>query len=629
MMHLMQQFECLKIQLKAIKLATKNFANENCIGRGGFGKVYKGELVHYKGKEIVAIKRLDPVFGQGNPEFWREIIMLSLYKHDNIVSLLGFCDESDEKILVYEYASRRSLDSYLNKDDLIWIQRLNICIGAARGLAYLHNPFGTQQRVLHRDIKSSNILLDENWNAKISDLGLSKFGPANQDYTFLVTNGVGTIGYCDPLYMETGLLTKESDVYSFGVVLFEVLCGRLCISNKNGIHRPSLTGLVRQYYSQNKIKEIIFDKIKDEINPKSLEAFTTIAYRCLSRDLEERPLMTDIVSILESAREYQLELNSFDLKNNPIQSSSYEQGETTQEKSSDMLVLMLCSIGVWEGFYPLRNKWIRLPTIPCEESFNYSEQESVAVGSELLVFGREVLGFVIWKYSFIRRHWLKCDGMNHPRRLFGSGTLGSIAIVAGGCDKNGNILKSAELYDSSTGRWEILPDMHSPRRLCSSFFMDKKFYVIGGMTSSTDSLTCGEEFDLNTKHWRKIDGMYPIIVNKVTQAPPLVAVVSNELYALDYLSSMVKKYDKYKNSWDVLGRLPVKASSMEGWGLVFKACGDGLLVVYGQRTLGNESLVLNSCSPKSRVEDGILDWNVLGVKEQKSPFIYDCVVMDC
>ncbi|CAI9293519.1 unnamed protein product [Lactuca saligna] len=333
--------------------------------------------------------------------------MLSLYKHDNIVSLLGFCDENDEKILVYEYASRRSLDSYLNKDDLIWIQRLNICIGAARGLAYLHNPFGTQQRVLHRDIKSSNILLDENWNAKISDLGL---------------------------------LTKESDVYSFGVVLFEVLCGRLCIGNKNGIHRPSLTG---------------------------------------------------------------------------------------------------------------------------------------------------------------------------------------------GCDKNGNILKSAELYDSSTGRWEILPDMHSSRRLCSCFFMDKKFYVIGGMTSSTDSLTCGEEFDLNTKQWRKIDGMYPIIVNKITQAPPLVAAVSDELYALDYMSSMVKKYDKNKNSWDVLGRLPVKASSMEGWSLVFKACGDRLLVVYVQKSRENASIVLNSWSPKSRIEDGILDWNVLGVKEQQSQFVYDCAVMGC
>ena len=310
MMHLTNKFEHLKIQLEAIKLATNNFADENCIGRGGFGKVYKGELFHSGGQIVVALKRLDPKFGQGNPEFWKEIIMLSLYKHENIVSLLGFCDESNEKILVYEYASRRSLDSYLNNDDLTWIRRLNICIGAARGLAYLHNPGETQQRVLHRDIKSSNILLDENWNAKISDLGLSKFGPANQQYTFLVSNAVGTLGYCDPLYIETGLLTKESDVYSFGVVLFEVLCGRLCISKKNGIHE-SLTGLVRKYYPQNKISDIIFGNIKDGMHPKSLDTFVTIAYRCLKRDLEDRPLMSDVVNILESALEYQVSYDSF------------------------------------------------------------------------------------------------------------------------------------------------------------------------------------------------------------------------------------------------------------------------------------------------------------------------------
>ncbi|KAL7602266.1 hypothetical protein Lser_V15G22747 [Lactuca serriola] len=209
MMHLMNNFGHLKIELEAIKLATNNFAEENCIGRGGFGKVYKGELVHSTGQISVALKRLDPKFGQGNPEFWKEVIMLSLYKHENIISLIGFCDEGNEKVLVYEYAPRRSLDSYLNDDDLTWIRRLNICIGAARGLAYLHNPGETQQRVLHRDIKSSNILLDENWNAKISDMGLSKFGPANQQYTFLVSHTVGTLGYCDPLYIETGLLTKE------------------------------------------------------------------------------------------------------------------------------------------------------------------------------------------------------------------------------------------------------------------------------------------------------------------------------------------------------------------------------------------------------------------------------------
>ncbi|GKE03444.1 pollen receptor-like kinase 4 [Tanacetum coccineum] len=154
------------------------------------------------------------------------------------------------------------------------------------------------------DVKSSNILLDENWNARISDLGLSKFGPANQQFTFLVSHAVGSIGYCDPLYVETGLLTKESDVYSFGVVLFEVLCGRLCIGNGNNKHLP-LTRLVRQFYEQNKIDELVFNKIKDEINPKSLNVFTAIAYQCLNRDRETRPLMTEIVRELEKALEYQ------------------------------------------------------------------------------------------------------------------------------------------------------------------------------------------------------------------------------------------------------------------------------------------------------------------------------------
>ncbi|KAF5809678.1 putative protein kinase RLK-Pelle-CrRLK1L-1 family [Helianthus annuus] len=114
------------------------------------------------GQIMVAVKRLDRTFGQGDPEFWKEIMTLSLYKHENILSLVGYCDDNGEKILVYEYAHNGSLDMYLNSTELTWIQRLKICIGAARGLAYLHNSVGTHQRVLHRDIKSSNILLDEN-----------------------------------------------------------------------------------------------------------------------------------------------------------------------------------------------------------------------------------------------------------------------------------------------------------------------------------------------------------------------------------------------------------------------------------------------------------------------------------
>ncbi|CAI9271692.1 unnamed protein product [Lactuca saligna] len=236
-MSILEKFKHLEIQIEAIESATNNFSVDHLIGEGGFGKVYKGELLLSKGQTIVAIKRLDRNMGQGDSEFWKEVIMLSIYKHPNIVSLLGYCDENDEKILVYEFASNKSLDLHLGNKDLTWVPRLKICIQVARGLAYLHNPAGTQQRVLHRDIKSSNILLDENWNARIADLGLSKFGPANQPYTFVISNNIaGTIGYCDPQYLGTGILTKESDVYSFGVVLFEVLCGRLCLGQNDKMH---------------------------------------------------------------------------------------------------------------------------------------------------------------------------------------------------------------------------------------------------------------------------------------------------------------------------------------------------------------------------------------------------------
>ncbi|KAJ0495262.1 putative protein kinase RLK-Pelle-CrRLK1L-1 family [Helianthus annuus] len=275
-------FERLKIQLEAIKSATNNFADGSCIGRGGFGRVYKGTIPGFDGHPTVALKRLDRhLTGQGDIEFWKE-----------------------EKILVYEYVPNKSLDLYLNSDKLRWIRRLKICIGAARGLAYLHNEVGTQQRVLHRDIKSSNILLDEDWNAKISDFGLSKLGPANQEYTFLYSNPVGTHGYCDPLYAEAGFLTKESDVYSFGVVLFEVLCGRLCFENKDA-GQPALIGLVRQSYENNTIEEIVYGSIKEEINPESLQVYAKIAYQCLKMKREERPLMSVVVWALETALSYQ------------------------------------------------------------------------------------------------------------------------------------------------------------------------------------------------------------------------------------------------------------------------------------------------------------------------------------
>ncbi|KAJ0522999.1 putative protein kinase RLK-Pelle-CrRLK1L-1 family [Helianthus annuus] len=297
------EFERLKINLEEIKKATGNFGSK-VIGIGGFGRVYEGEVIHSKGQSMVAIKRLNRKFGQGDPEFWKEIMMLSRYTHKNLISLLGFCAEGGERLLVYEHASNGSLDHHLSSTTLSWTQRLKICLDAVRGLAYLHDHKGTQQRVLHRDIKSANILLDDNWNAKVSDMGLSKIGPANQRHTNLVTNVVGTPGYCDPSYMETYNLTKESDIYSFGVVLFEVLCGKLCFRYTND-QLEILVPMWKQSYIDKKLDQIIFKDLKPPMDPSSLETFSEIAFRCLHYSREQRPKMSILVERLEIALELQ------------------------------------------------------------------------------------------------------------------------------------------------------------------------------------------------------------------------------------------------------------------------------------------------------------------------------------
>nr|GEW79136.1 protein kinase-like domain, phloem protein 2-like protein [Tanacetum cinerariifolium] len=184
---IMKEFEHLVIKLEEVKSATDNFTDTKIIGKGGFGNVYEGELSQLSGKTKAAFKRLDRKHEQGDPQFWKEVMMLSRYTHENVISLLGFCDDGGEKILVYEHASNGSLDRHLSSTTLTWSQRIRICHDAAKGLCYLHEDKGNHHRVLHRDIKSSNILLDENWKAKVSDMGLAKVGPTNQ-FTFLMTD---------------------------------------------------------------------------------------------------------------------------------------------------------------------------------------------------------------------------------------------------------------------------------------------------------------------------------------------------------------------------------------------------------------------------------------------------------
>ncbi|GKA60158.1 kinase-like domain, phloem protein 2-like protein, partial [Tanacetum coccineum] len=301
---MMKEFEHLEIKLEEIISATDNFSDNRVIGKGGFGTVYVGELSRLSGKTKVAFKRLDSKFGQGGPEFSKEIRMLSRYTHENLISLLGICSQGDEMILVYEYASRGSLDRYLKDVTLTWTQRIKICLDAAKGLKYLHDPKETYQRVIHCDIKSANILLDDNFNAKVSDFGLSKISPANQQNSMLVTYALGTLGYCDPLFMETYCLTKESDVYSFGVVLFEVLCGRLCYEYGN-LQYNILVPMWKNSYKEKKLDEIIFQDLKQQLDPSSLKIISEIAYECLQVSRLQRPTMSRIVDKLKSALELQ------------------------------------------------------------------------------------------------------------------------------------------------------------------------------------------------------------------------------------------------------------------------------------------------------------------------------------
>ncbi|GJW58514.1 protein kinase, ATP binding site-containing protein [Tanacetum coccineum] len=228
-----KKLEDSRIPLKDIDLAIGVKGPETQIGDGGFGVVYKGQPSERWQNRTVAIKCLRPESYQGEYEFRNELNMIFSFNHENIIPYIGYCDEGNEKIIVYEFASNGSLDCHLKDKDkrrfltLNGEHRLKICLGAARGLDYLHSGLGEDNKVIHRDVKSANILLDHNLVAKVCDFGLSKSGLVNQLQTQVYTNAAGTNFYMDPVYHESGVLRKESDVYSFGVVMFELLNGFL------------------------------------------------------------------------------------------------------------------------------------------------------------------------------------------------------------------------------------------------------------------------------------------------------------------------------------------------------------------------------------------------------------------
>ncbi|XVF71270.1 hypothetical protein PTKIN_Ptkin12aG0023500 [Pterospermum kingtungense] len=295
---------CKQFSLAEILTATNNFDDALIIGRGGFGNVYKGQIqgIQYQ----VAIKRLNSMSHQGENEFWAEIEMLSQLRYINLVSLIGCCNDNHEMILVFDYMVNGTLRDHLYKNDNIplpWKKRLQICIGAARGLDYLHS--GAVQRIIHRDVKTTNILLDEKWVAKVSDFGLSKMGPIVVDCVPITTMVKGTFGYMDPEYFRRSQLTEKSDVYSFGVVLFEVLCARPAVDTTLEDDQIGLAGWALKCMENETIEQIIDPYLQDKIAPECLRSFAEIAKNCLHESGVERPKMSDVVGMLEFTLELQ------------------------------------------------------------------------------------------------------------------------------------------------------------------------------------------------------------------------------------------------------------------------------------------------------------------------------------
>jgi len=279
--------------------ATDNFAEENKLGEGGFGPVYKGQFPD--GVEI-AVKRLASHSGQGFVEFKNEVQLIAKLQHTNLVKLLGCCSQGDEKILVYEYLPNKSLDFFIfdetRKTLLDWNKCLDIIEGIAEGLLYLHKH--SRLRVIHRDLKPSNILLDNEMNPKISDFGLAKIFSSNNTEESITRRVVGTYGYMAPEYASEGLFSIKSDVFSFGVLLLEILSGKRNSDSHECGDFINVLGYAWQLYEEERWSELIDTSLVPMHNSVEIRRCMNIALLCVQENAADRPTMLDVVAMLSS-----------------------------------------------------------------------------------------------------------------------------------------------------------------------------------------------------------------------------------------------------------------------------------------------------------------------------------------
>ncbi|XP_077245404.1 putative serine/threonine-protein kinase PBL16 [Tasmannia lanceolata] len=287
-----------------LEIITGNFRRDSVLGGGGFGSVYKGFISEDLRAGLaplqVAVKVHDGDNSyQGHREWLAEVIYLGQLSHPNLVKLIGYCCEDEHRVLIYEYMERGSVETNLFSRILLplpWSIRMKIAFGAAKGLAFLHEA---EKPIIYRDFKTSNILLDLDYNAKLSDFGLAKDGPVG-DESHVSTRIMGTYGYAAPEYIMTGHLTARSDVYSFGVVLLELLTGRKSLDKSRPAREQNLADWALPFLSEKKkLLNIVDPRLEGEYPVKGVHKAGMLAYHCLNHNPKARPLMRDIVDSLE------------------------------------------------------------------------------------------------------------------------------------------------------------------------------------------------------------------------------------------------------------------------------------------------------------------------------------------
>ncbi|XP_047147737.1 cysteine-rich receptor-like protein kinase 10 [Vigna umbellata] len=296
--HGKNEIENHNINLGSLRVATNNFSDLNKLGQGGFGPVYKGKLGD--GQEV-AIKRLSACSEQGSEEFINEVLLIMKLQHKNLVKLLGFCVDGEEKLLVYEFLPNGSLDVVLfdpmQRAQLDWSKRLNIINGIARGILYLHED--SRLKVIHRDLKASNVLLDHDMNAKISDFGMARIFSGNEGEANTATI-VGTYGYMAPEYAMEGLYSIKSDVFGFGVLLLEIITGKRNAGFYHSKNTPSLLSYAWSLWNEGKGIELSDSLLCDSCPGDEFLRYMQIGLLCVQEDAYDRPTMSSVVMMLKN-----------------------------------------------------------------------------------------------------------------------------------------------------------------------------------------------------------------------------------------------------------------------------------------------------------------------------------------